>query len=616
MKLLDIILSVLLLTSLAIFIYFVFKGKVDYDDCPETQYSIGYLCERFKKIINEIINMDMDFLNLNKRDLENRKTLKRSLSNAIRMCSQGDISSKAIVLARAKYMLSNIIKIDEDSIDSIIPFHKTSLLSATEKFEIMIYLQKRSGFKCMFQKICDITRLDRLLKDSDGYYYCITDEDIHKAYSMIKSNLSFDDKLNIVAQRIYEETYGLSVVDVLIMDDASMDGISGGVSGITSHNYLYMEDDLQSGKHKRSQTHESVWVIYKGKSIHLKFLSFGSDAIIRRICKNLAEYGRVGHLTSSEGGVKTHLADGGGRVTVFRPDNASQWAFFVRKFANTAYFNLNNLIIDQGNHYPIELIKWAVHGCINLFFSGDQNSGKTTYTRAAIKEIDKRQPIRTIEADFELYLNDTYSDKNILATRPSERLPFPKLIELLKSSDAHTIIFGETASLEHAKHLINLLLAGTKRIITTGHWPTSDEIISYFVHALGGYGNSSMDSTEAMVARLIRLDVHCVKENDGHRHIDRITEIIPYEIEERYTNDNQDINSHLKDISHYLQLLTRKKSYYTRDIIIYDNGSYRMINPISEGLSNIILHNLPPDKRQSFIEFNSIKDCRQNGSAL
>ena len=31
-----------------------------------------------------------------------------------------------------------------------------------------------------------------------------------------------------------------------------------------------------------------------------------------------------------------------------------------------------------------------------------QNSGKTTYTRAAVKEIDRRQPIRTLEADFEL----------------------------------------------------------------------------------------------------------------------------------------------------------------------------------------------------------------------
>ena len=59
-----------------------------------------------------------------------------------------------------------------------------------------------------------------------------------------------------------------------------------------------------------------------------------------------------------------------------------------------------------------------------------------------MKEIDKRQPIRTLEADFELFLNDVYSDKNILGTRPSERLPFPKLIELLKAQ-MHTQSYSE-----------------------------------------------------------------------------------------------------------------------------------------------------------------------------
>ena len=616
MKPVDLILSVLLLTGLAVFIFYIFKGKVENDDYFESNYSIDYLCERFRKIINDIINLDINVLDLNKKDLENRRALKRSLSNAIRMCSQGDIKSKIIVLARVKHTILNIMKINEESINNIIPFHCVEKLTARDKFEIMIYMQKRSGNYRMFQAICELTELDRLHKDLDGYYYSISADNINKAYSIVPHSLSFDDKLNIVSQRIYEETYGLSVVDLLIMEDISLDSISGGVSGITSKNNIYMEDDIQLGNFRRSQTHESVWVIYKGKPIHLKFLSFKSDALIRRICKNLAEHGRAGHITSTEGGIKTHMADGGSRVTVFRPDNASQWAFFVRKFANTVSYNLDDLITDQGSHYPIEVIKWAVHGCINLFFSGDQNSGKTTYTRAAVKEIDKRQPIRTIEADFELYLNDAYSDKNILGTRPSEKLPFPKLIELLKSSEAHTILFGETASLDQAKHLINLLLAGTKRVITTGHWPTSEELISYFVHSLGGYANSGLDNIQSMVARLIHLDVHCVKENDGHRYIDRITEIIPYNSEERSPNGDQGVIGHLGEISHYLKLLTRRKTYYTRDIVIYEDGIYKMTNPISDRLSQIILHNLTPDKQQAFLEFNVAPKCSQIGCVI
>lgn len=603
MKPIDLILSTTLVTGVAVIIFYIFKGKVEFDDDIGMIYSIEHLCAEFKKITNDIINMDMDVLNLNKRDLENRRALKRSLSNAIRKCSQGDMNSKTIVLSRAKHSILNVMKINEDTINDVIPFHDKDQLSARDKFDIMMYLQKRKGNMKMFQGICDMTRLDRLLMDDSGYHYSISDENIHEAYNKVPHSLSFDDKVNILTQRIYEQTYGLSVVDLLVMEDVSIDGISGGVSGVTTSNYRYMEEELLLGGYQKAWTHESIWLVYKGKPIHLKFLSFGSETVISRICKNLAEHGRTGHLTSSEGGVRTHLADGS-RVTVFRPNNATQWAFFVRKFANTASFKLKDLITDQGSHYPIGVIKWAVLGCVNLFFSGDQNSGKTTYTRAAVKEIDKRQPIRTLEADFELYLNDAYADKNILGTRPSERLPFPKLIELLKSSDAHTILFGETASLDHAKHLINLLLAGTKRIITTGHWPTSEELVSYFVHSLGGYGNFASESIESMVSRLIHLDIHCVKKNDGRRYIDRITEIIPYDEEESFSGD-KGASTSLEEISYYLKLLTRKKSYYTRDIVVYEDDRYKMINPISDGLARIILRNLPPDRRQFFLEFNA-----------
>lgn len=604
MKPIDLILSVLLLTLLSLTIFYIFKERVEQEDNDKI-YSLDLLCEWFKKIIGEIINSDLDELNLNKKDLENRRAVKRALSDAIRKCSHGDLNAKMIVLNRAKRTILNVFNVTEDVINDIIPFDDRERLTAKDKFDILMYLQKKRGNYRMFEGICKTTGLDRLLHDRDGYYYCISDGDIDNAYEKTAVSLTFDDKINILAQRIYEETYGLSVVDLLIMEDISLDSVSGGVSGATAYDYRFMEDDILYGSYEKPRTYESVWVVYKGKPIHLKFLSFKSDEQLRRISRNLVEHGKVGHLTKAEGGAKTHLADGS-RVTVFRPDNSLQWAFFVRKFANTSSLELKDLITGEGCYYPIEVIKWAVHGCVNIFFSGDQNSGKTTYTRAAVKEIDRRQAIRTLEADFELYLNESYADKNILGTRPSERLPFPKLIELLKSSDAHTILFGETASLEHAKYLIDLLLAGTKRVITTGHWPTSDELVSYFVHALGGYGNSAAGDIEAMVSRLIHLDVHCVKENDGHRHIGRITEIIPYEREEKVLVYNDGIEGKLEEISHYLKLITRKRTYYTRDIVIYEDGMYRMINPISERLSGIILSNLPNDMREAFLKFNTV----------
>ncbi len=597
------ILCCALVLALALFLYYIFKENTDEDDTIVNNHSIQYYCTEIKKIMNGIINMDIEALRLNKKDLDSRRELKRSLGDAIRKCAQGNICEKTIVTTKIKSSLMGVLKINEDLINEAIPFERPELLTSTDMFEIIMYLQKKHGNYNMFQEICRHTDLDRLKTDTRGCYYDITDEDIQKAFQRLNQLLSYDDKLNILTQRIYEETYGLSVVDLLIMEDTSIDCISGGISGITTDEYIYREEDSFADFNRRTKTYESVYIVFSGKTIHMKFLSFGSNAGIVRVCKNLTEHGRMGHFTSSEGGIKTHLSDGS-RVTVFRPNNASQWAFFVRKFGSTSKYELKDLIIDKGCEYPLSIIKWAIKGCANIVFSGDQNSGKTTNMRAAVREIDRRQQIRTIEADFELYLNDSYTDMNILGTRPSSGLPFSKLIELLKASEAHTILFGETASLEHAKYLIDLLLAGTKRIITTGHWPTSDELISYFILAQGGYGNTGTEDIERMVVRLINLDVHHVKDNDGHRYIDRITEIIPFDRERKEAAIGTGIEGKLDKISGSLEQMTRSKSYYTRDIVVYKAGEYHMMNPISKELSDIIIKNLSSEEISSFLEFN------------
>lgn len=607
MNLFDIVLIGLLMACAAFVVYYIFKAKIEED--PEKDiYTVEYLCEEIKSNINNIINMDLDFLNLNKKDLENRKLLKRSLSDAVRKCSQGDLASKMIVTARIKSILTNVLDITDQNIDMIIPFNDKSKLKAVDKFEILMYLEKLNKNKRMFNGICKKTGIDKLKKEKEGYYYKITSQDIDKAYEKLNKELTFDDKLNILTQRIYQETYGLSIVDMMIMEDDSLDGISGGVSGITIQDFRYIEEEMYSGIIKPG-THASIWITYEGKSIHLEFLSFKSKSELIRICKNMAEHGRTGHITSSEGGIKTHLANGS-RVTVFRPNNSSSWCFFVRKFGNTKSYSLEDLITDKGNEYPINIIKWAVKGCLNIFFSGDQNSGKTTNLRAAVKYIDKRQSIRTLEADFELNLNNEYAEKNIIGVRPSEKLPFDKVIELLKSTEAHTIILGETASLEHAKHSINLLLAGTKRVMTTGHWQTAKEMVAYHVHALGGYGQANTREVEEMVSRLTHLFIHCVKENDGHRHIQKITEIIPYE-DENIEIKNVGIEGYLEGIMKHMEKMTRKYTYYTRDLVVYKNGRYEMVNPFSERLTKVILYNLPDDEREEFLKFNTLEGNKE-----
>lgn len=599
------ILTGLVFALLALFIYFIFKTKIDEEEEDDNRFLIPNLCVELKRIINEIVNMDLSGTRLNKKDLQNRKKLKKELSKAVRRCYQGDLKAKTIVFAKDKKELANTLHISPEVIDCTLPFHSPELLTPQDKYEIMMYLEKRDGNYNMFRGICEKTGIDKLKKDDNGYYYSISERDIEEAYDKLSQTLSYDDKLNILTQRIYQEIHGLSVVDLLIMEDDSIDGILGGASGSTRDDFRYEEDSIYTGNYRQTGTHNSVWIIYKGKPIHLKFLSFQTKENLTRTCKNLAEHGKKGHVTSEEGGVKTHLADGS-RVTIFRPNNSTQWVFFIRKFKSVVSYELKDLLTDIGYEAPVNVIEWAVRGCLNILFSGDQDSGKTTLTRAAIGKMDRRHTVRSIEADFELYAGDAYQYLNYVGIRPSKKMNFTNIIELLKASNAHTILFGETASLEHAKHLIDLLLAGTKRIVTTGHWPSPDEMIAYFVHSMGAFGNSGGEAVEALVSRLIHLDIHCVKDNDGHRHIERITEIIPLSMNNDEPETEAGVEGSLTKIAYHLGRMARKKTYFVRDILVYEKGKYKMVHPFSPRLAAIIMSNLPPEEGENFVKFNSL----------
>ena len=62
--------------------------------------------------------------------------------------------------------------------------------------------------------------------------YVITAREIDDIFTneVSTETLSFEDKLEIVVQRIYQEYKGYSVVDDI--RDMNIDGVSGGVSGI------------------------------------------------------------------------------------------------------------------------------------------------------------------------------------------------------------------------------------------------------------------------------------------------------------------------------------------------------------------------------------------------
>jgi len=589
-----------------VIICFIFKKDKDYDTevKQENIYSISYLKEGIRSLFNEIINQNIAELYLNKKETKKREQQKIRLNTALRSCAQGNIGEKEFVKDYIKDLLQNHLQISGETIDLVIPFSKSEQLSVQDKFEILLYIMKRQYYNQAFAKMCEICGFDMPKKNEYGTYYEITREDIEDAYLQYRSSLRYLDKLEILSQRIYQETYGFSVIDEI--RDMCIDGISGGVSGVSSEMYDYMEEVIQNDQVEKDKTYDGIWVFLHGKAIHLSFLSFGKQSELIRVCKNLYRHDNVGHLTSSNGYKLTYLYDGS-RVVVVRPKLASHWAFFLRKFDSSKHMSMDMLIKDKGKENVIELMKWMVKGCLNIILSGDQNSGKTTALKAMVQFIDQRYPIRTTEQEFELALNNRYPHMNVVAFRSCDEVGIIDSINIQKKTDAAIMILGEVASMELANAFITLTQAGTKSTLCTCHCVTTKDLIDYFRNAALGSGTFSTEMiAEEQVANSINIDIHWEKSGDGHRYISHITEIEPDQSENEWPEDT------LECIAEGLKRLNKKRAYELREIIRFEDGEYLIKNSLSDRLVNKIMKSLSEEERERFITFHNYMKAVSN----
>ena len=189
--------------------------------------------------------------------------------------------------------------------------------------------------------------------------------------------LAFTDKLNVVVQRIYQHYKGYSSIDEI--RDMNIDGISGGVSGLpesfmsqvaqTDGDYLSQIVD-----HKVPRACDSIWIMFHGKSIRLAFLSFGTEAELKRVCQNIYKYNNPGQLSDTNGYKINEMKDGS-RVVVVRPSMSETWAFFVRKF-DVKRATLEQIVLFPGKEEAIDLLKFLVKGARIVSLTGEQGCRK------------------------------------------------------------------------------------------------------------------------------------------------------------------------------------------------------------------------------------------------
>jgi pilus assembly protein CpaF len=201
---------------------------------------------------------------------------------------------------------------------------------------------------------------------------------------------------------------------------------------------------------------------------------------------------------------------------------------------------------------------------------------------------------------FELNLRKLYPSRNILSFKETATVSGQEALDIQKKTDGTVTILGEVATAPVARWLVQLSQVASKFTLFTHHAKTTESLVVSLRNALlqeGGFTNERV--AEEQVADTVNFDIHMVKTIEGHRYIERITEIIPLS-EEVSDQLNTEYN-----MNKFFNTMTRRHSFMTKDIIVYEENQYVLKNSISKRARKDISYNLTKEEQKEFIQFFS-----------
>ena len=614
------LLLIVIVILIAFFLLFQFIKKRKTEQVEENievddkTYTLEKMTAFVKSRLDEITKINLYDIGLSEEELKRRKQKKYELKKALKGCTYGDVNDKKYIKELIYDLLSKEYNVNETNISTSIPFDLPSLLTAQDKFDIILYMYKNEfGYEAMAE-IIKKYHLDDLkyVEGEAKPCYVITADEVNKIFEEENFVLTFDDKLNVVVQRIYQHYKGYSSIDEI--RDMNIDGISGGVSGLPESFLSQVAqsdgDYLQQiADHKVPRACDSIWIMFHGKSIRLAFLSFGSEAELKRVCQNIYKYNNPGQLSDTNGYKINEMKDGS-RVVVVRPSMSETWAFFVRKF-DVKRATLEQIIKFPGKDDAIDLLKYLVKGARIISLTGEQGCGKTTMLMAMIENIYETMNLRITETAFELHLRKIYPTRNILSMRETETVSGQDCLDVQKKTDGSVNIIGEVATDPVASWMIQSAQVASKFTLFTHHAKTFPDLVTALRNSMLRAGVFKDEKTaEEQVVQVLNFDIHLVKDFRGRRYIERVTECIPVEDKNEYTFDHRKektlegkLDKFMDNATYYFTKTTNRELYHYVNILEYHDGTYVLTNPISDKNIREMRINMDDNDVGAFDEF-------------
>lgn len=543
--------------------------------------------------------------NMTRKEYETRQKQKATLRKNLKDAAYGDAKAKRFIKLYIKSMLIDPdmhLNINEDTIDEIIPFEKERELKNQDKFEILLYIAynkmldeigrpyKQNGFAKIIK---DYNLTDPIQIDGE-LAYDFTEARLNEVYQSVMARFSLDysDKLEILAQRVFEMYKGFGCVDVLF--DTGVDEVDAGLSGIPKDGY-----DITNSAKNLTYSYQSIWIMVGGIKLRLSCLSFGSQEELIRVTNNIYKYG-ANKVLSRKGGYVVSVMKNGSRVVVMRPPFASTYAFLARKFDSTPSIAPEDIIRGENAIIPLTLLKWLIKGQRNIAITGAQGTGKSTMLKSLIRFIDASFSLRVQEITAELNLNYAYPKRNILAFQETESIKSQEGLNLQKKSSGDVNIIGEVAEAIQANFVVQTAMVASLFAMFTHHAKTAYDLVVAIANNLldpeCGIYREKKEAVE-MAAKILNIDVH-LENRKGHRFMERITEIIPVNSMEYPSEVGK--ASHEEDELEYWKRETDRKQFDERQLMHYENGEFVLDNLPSEKMMDDIRRKLTKEEEVLF----------------
>lgn len=341
----------IIVSVIGIILYYIKELKKTPDEIEyESIFSIKYLTDGVAQVFADTQKQNLKEQNLTKRELEAEMRKKRELKNNLKTAAYGDSNAKKFVKSFIKEIIQGKkFGINYETIDRVIPFNHPQALDARSKLDIIFFHYFKTygaaGYKALMQdyQLHVSKSITEQEEENGAIQYEITEEDVNNVFNDLhqKISLSFDDKLEIVAQRIFADYKGFGPVDMLF--DFSFDEIDCGVSGVPKGTYELRKEIMTKDF---EYSYNSIYVVFSGINYKMSCLSFGSQDELVRVCQNIYKFSAPRALSRRNGYVVGAMKDGS-RIAVARPPVSGSWCFFARKFDSTPSVRPEMLITDE-----------------------------------------------------------------------------------------------------------------------------------------------------------------------------------------------------------------------------------------------------------------------------